>query len=96
MKQLVSEWKDTVMKDTDSDRACLIRFHQFLGMEEENGPLYQAQLLFATETGRISDLARAYIDMIRHELRMKRGSGQMTVQTVCGVCGGNCWRQLLN
>ena len=67
MKQLVSEWKDTVMKDTDSDRACLIRFHQFLGMEEENGPLYQAQLLSATETGRISDLARAYIDMIRHE-----------------------------
>ncbi len=72
MKQLVSEWKDTVMKDTDSDRACLIRFHQFLGMEEENGPLYQAQLLSATETGRISDLARAYIDMIRHELRMKQ------------------------
>lgn len=72
MKQLVSEWKDTVMKDTDSDRACLIRFHQFLGMEEENGPLYQAQLLSATETGKISDLARAYIDMIRHELRMKQ------------------------
>lgn len=72
MKQLVSEWKDTVMKDTDSDRTCLIRFYRFLGMEEETGPLYEAQLLSASETGKISDLARAYVELIRHDLRMKQ------------------------